>query len=129
MTRRHKGLLHFEARHQPLLPKALYRQRVISHALVGLSLIGVSLMIGVVGYHVTGGFGWLDSLYNASMILGGMGPVIADIKDTPQALKWFASFYALYSGLALLTSAGVLMAPIVHRILHSFHIDEAGDEE
>jgi len=80
----------------------------------------------VIGYHVTGGFGWLDSLYNASMILGGMGPVIADIKDTPSALKWFASFYALYSGLALLTSAGVLMAPIVHRILHSFHIDEAG---
>ena len=126
--KRRRGLLHFEAQHQPLLPKALFRRRVIRHALAGFSLIGVSLVIGVVGYHVTGRFSWLDSLYNASMILGGMGPVIGDIKDTPDALKWFASFYALYAGLALLTSAGILMAPLVHRILHRFHI-EPGDSE
>ena len=129
MTRKPDGLLHFEHHKQPLLPKDEYRRRVLQHAMTGFGLIAVSLAVGVIGYHVTGGFGWLDSLYNASMILGGMGPVIADIKDTPQALKWFASFYALYSGLALLTSAGVLMAPIVHRILHSFHIDEAGSAD
>ena len=129
MTRKPGRLLHFEHHKQPLLPKDEYRRRVLQHAMTGFGLIAVSLAVGVIGYHVTGGFDWLDSLYNASMILGGMGPVISDIKDTPQALKWFASFYALYSGLALLTSAGVLMAPIVHRILHSFHIDEAGSED
>jgi hypothetical protein len=126
VTRKSDRLLHFEHHKQPLLQTAAYRRRVLQHALIGFGLIAVSLAIGVIGYHLTGRFGWLDSLYNASMILGGMGPVIGDINDTPKALKWFASFYALYSGLALLTSAGVLMAPIVHRILHSFHIDEAG---
>ena len=129
MTRKPGPLLHFEPRHQPLLPKDEYRRRVLQHAMSGFGLIAVSLAVGVIGYHVTGGLGWLDSLYSASMILGGMGPVSGDIQDTPAALKWFASFYALFSGFALLTSAGVLMAPIVHRILHSFHIDEAGGAE
>jgi len=129
VTRKPDGLLQFENRKQPLLPKNAYRRRVIRHALSGLGLIAVSLTVGVIGYHVTGGFGWLDSLYNASMILGGMGPVSGDITQTPAALKWFASFYALFSGLALLTSAGVLMAPIVHRILHRLHMDEAGSAD
>jgi len=129
VTRKPDGLLHFEHHKQPLLPKDAYRRRVLQHAMTGFGLIAVSLAVGVIGYHLTGGFSWLDSLYNASMILGGMGPVIGDIKQTPDALKWFASFYALYSGLALLTSAGVLLAPIVHRILHSFHIDEAGSAD
>jgi len=124
MTKKSRALLHFEHRRERLLAVRAYRSRLIRHALASFGLIGCSLAIGVIGYHVTGGFGWLDSLYNASMILGGMGPVIADIKDTPQALKWFASFYALYSGLALLTSAGVLMAPAAHRLLHRFHLDD-----
>jgi hypothetical protein len=129
MTRKSDRLLHFENHKQPLLPTNAYRRRVLQHALNGFGLIAISLAIGVVGYHVTGGFGWLDSLYNASMILGGMGPVSGDIGQTPAALKWFASFYALFSGLALLTSAGVLMAPIVHRILHRLHMDEAGSAD
>jgi hypothetical protein len=124
MTHRTRGLLHYEHRRERLLPSHEFRTRVIRHAITSFLLIGASLAVGVVGYHVAGGFSWLDSLYNASMILGGMGPVIGDIKDTPDALKWFASFYALYAGLALLTSAGVLMAPAAHRILHRFHLDD-----
>jgi len=125
MTRARERLLDFEHHKQPLLSSDAYRRRLLRHALTGFGLIAVSLTVGVIGYHVTGGFGWLDSLYNASMILGGMGPVSGDIRQTPAALKWFASFYALFSGLALLTSAGVLLAPIVHRILHRLHMDDA----
>ena len=129
MTHKSRGLLHFEHRREHLAASHDFRSRVIHHALASFSLIGGSLAVGVIGYHLTGGFGWLDSLYNASMILGGMGPVIGDIKDTPSALKWFASFYALYAGLALLTSAGVLMAPAAHRILHRFHLDDTSASE
>ena len=90
--------------------------------------IAVALMIGVVGYHVFGGLGWLDSLLNASMILTGMGPVDHLGSD---AGKWFASAYALFSGIVFLSSVGVLMAPLVHRFLHRFHLeleDDLADE-
>lgn len=129
MTHRPRGLLHYEHRRERLLPSHEFRTRVIRHAITSFLLIGVSLAVGVMGYHLAGGFSWLDSLYNASMILGGMGPVIGDIRDTPDALKWFASFYALYAGLALLTSAGVLMAPAAHRILHRFHLDDTAGSD
>ena len=79
-----------------------------------------SLAVGVIGYHYTEGLPWLDSLLNASMILGGMGPV--DVVRT-SAGKWFASFYALFSGMVLLVAAGVLIAPVVHRFLHRFHLE------
>ena len=95
-------------------------------ASIGLAtaVIGSSLLIGILGYHYWGGLGWLDALVNASMILGGMGPVDP---ITRSAGKWFASAYALYSGIALLTSVGLIFAPAVHRLLHAFHI--AADDE
>jgi len=124
MTRRGARLLHFEPRRRPLLTPAAYRRRVAHHALAGVGLIAGSLAVGVLGYHWAGGYSWLDSLYSASMILGGMGPVSGNLDDTPTPLKWFASFYALFSGVALLTSVGVLIAPVVHRILHRFHLEE-----
>ena len=79
-----------------------------------------SLALGVCGYHILEGLPWIDSLLDASMILGGMGPV-DPIRTT--AGKLFASFYALYSGLAIISVAGLLLAPIVHRFLHRFHIE------
>ena len=70
---------------------------------------------------------WIDALLNASMILGGMGPV-GELRTTPG--KLFASFYALYSGLIVLVAAGVIFAPLFHRFLHSFHLEvEDGDRE
>jgi hypothetical protein len=85
-----------------------------------------SLALGVVGYHVTAGLSWLDALVNASMILTGMGPVnsIGSVGG-----KLFESFYALFSGVAFLTIVAVLLAPAVHRFLHRFHLDLAGEPE
>jgi hypothetical protein len=80
-----------------------------------------SLTIGVLGYHLLEGLPWLDALLNASMILGGMGPVDALRTDGG---KLFASIYALYSGLVVLVAAGILLAPIAHRVMHRMHMDE-----
>jgi len=86
----------------------------------------LSLGIGVLGYHGFEGLSWLDALLNASMILGGMGPVDPVRSDGG---KLFASCYALYSGLIVLVIAGVLGAPVIHRFLHHFHLEEPGDEK
>lgn len=81
----------------------------------------VALGIGVLGYHYLAGFSWVDSLLNASMILGGMGPV----GDLPtDASKIFASFYALFSGVVFISVMGLVLAPAAHRALHHFHLDE-----
>ena len=119
-------VLSFERKHEPLAPRERYRRRLLKSSLVAGSVIAVSLAIGMLGYHYLGGIeDWVDCLYNASMILGGMGPV-SDLKT--RGGKIFASFYALYSGVALLTSVGVLIAPALHRALHRFHI-ETGEYE
>lgn len=121
MTRRGQSLLEFERRHEPLAPLHVFRGRLIRSGGVAAAIILFSLAIGVVGYHSFGGIeSWVDCLYNASMILGGMGPV-AELKT--DAGKVFASAYALYSGVVLLASVGVLLAPALHRILHHFHIE------
>jgi FtsH-binding integral membrane protein len=110
----------FEHRHQPLASRRIFMRRVRRYLGLSLAIIGVSLMIGVLGYHFTEGLPWLDALVNASMILGGMGPV-----DPVRSVagKWFASFYALFSGMVLLVAVGVLIAPIFHRFLHRFHLE------
>ena len=85
-----------------------------------------SLTLGVLGYHLLEGLPWLDALLNASMILGGMGPVDALRTDGG---KLFASIYALYSGLVVLVAAGILLAPIAHRIMHRMHMRTDDDED
>jgi len=87
-------------------------------------IIGGALGVGVVGYHSLGGLPWIDALVNASMILGGMGPVDP---ITSNAGKFFASFYALFSGLLFIGAASVLLAPFVHRIMHKLHLDDDED--
>jgi hypothetical protein len=109
----------FERRHEPLLPRRIFLQRVLLYLLISILIIGCSLGVGILGYHLTENLSWLDSLLNASMILGGMGPV--DTLRT-EAGKLFASFYALFSGMVFLVAVGVLIAPVVHRLLHSFHV-------
>lgn len=94
---------------------------MMSHAGMALALVSVSLAIGVAGYHYLGGLGWVDSLLNASMILGGMGPV--DLLKTRQA-KLFAAFYALFSGIVFLGVAGIMLAPVAHRVLHYLHLED-----
>jgi hypothetical protein len=85
-------------------------------------LLGVSLGIGMIGYHYVDELPWLDSLLNASMILTGMGPVDPMKND---AAKWFASIYAIFSGVAFLSTVAVFLSPLVHRFLHRHHLDES----
>lgn len=89
-------------------------------AFSGLVLLGVSLAFGTVGYHELGGLPWVDSILNASMILGGMGPVDSLHSN---AAKLFASAYAIYCGVALLGIVAVVFAPVYHRFLHQFHLE------
>lgn len=111
----------FEHHTRPLLSHAEYLKRVFRFAGFSLILLGISLGIGVLGYHYINQLPWLDSLLNASMILTGMGPV----DPVPNnAGKWFASFYAIFSGVAFLSTVTVFLSPIVHRFLHRFHLDD-----
>jgi hypothetical protein len=110
----------YEHRSQPLLPRRHFLKRLLGHAAVAGLIIACSLALGVVGYHVTEGFSWIDSLLNASMILGGMGPVDAIHSVSG---KYFASFYALFSGVVFLVTVGILIAPAVHRLLHRLHLE------
>jgi hypothetical protein len=112
----------YEHRKQPLLSRAKFLRRVGRHGLVALGVLVFGLGIGILGYHWIAHLSWIDSLLNASMILGGMGPV-GDPLPT-EAAKIFASCYALFSGLAFVGIVSVLIAPFVHRLLHRFHAEE-----
>ncbi len=112
--------LMFEHRSQSLLPVRQFVLRVIRHVIVGLALMFIALGIGMVGYHGLEGLSWLDSFLNASMILGGMGPVA---KLHNPAAKLFAGFYALFAGLAFIGVASVIVLPIAHRLLHLLHLE------
>ncbi len=100
--------------------------RLLRHIGASLLLIGVSLGLGVVGYRYFLDLPWLDALLNASMILTGMGPVD---KAESVAAKLFASAYALFSGVAFVTGAGIGFAPVAHRLLHRFHLGEEGESK
>lgn len=114
--------LRFERRSDPLAPTSIFVKRLVASLGIALWLIAVALSIGVAGYHILGKFNWIDSLLEASMILGGMGPV----NELPNnAVKIFASGYALFSGLMFIAIMGIVLAPVVHRILHKFHVDES----
>jgi hypothetical protein len=112
----------YERHAEPLLPFRRFIRRLLLHGLAALAITVVALGIGILGYHLTEGLPPLDSLLNASMILGGMGPVNAIQTD---AGKLFASFYALFSGMIFLGIAGILLAPIAHRLLHWMHLEDA----
>ena len=111
----------YERRHQRLLPIHVFVKRLAACAALALSIMAFSLTIGAIGYHRLAGLGWVDAVYNASMILGGMGPVNELQTD---AAKLFASAYALYSGLVLIATIGLALTPIIHRFLHRFHLDD-----
>lgn len=110
----------YEKHGRPLLPIRHFLRRMAVHALwVGL-LIGGSLAIGMAGYMLLAHMSVLDAFLNAAMLLGGMGPV----GDLPtDAAKIFAGVYALYAGIVFIASAGILIAPVAHRVLHSLHLE------
>jgi hypothetical protein len=110
----------YESKYEPLLSRSQFLERQAKHAAIALLIVGGSLAIGILGYHYTEHLSWIDSLVNASMILGGMGPV-----NSLQTFagKIFASIYALFSGMIFLVAVGVLFAPLYHRFLHRFHLE------
>ena len=114
----------YEHHAKPLLPRPIFYRRVVKNAACGLAFICVSLGIGMIGYHVFEKMSWLDAFLNASMILSGMGPVGTLQTDGG---KLFAGCYALYSGLALVATIGIIFAPVMHRFLHKFHLEDAGE--
>jgi hypothetical protein len=113
----------FERRSDKLLPWPRFVRRMVLSFLLLVGIVGAALMLGVLGYHYIAGLPWIDAVLNASMILTGMGPV-ATMTDTPS--KLFASAYALFSGVVFLSSVGIVLAPLFHRILHRFHLDDDG---
>ena len=113
----------YENKNEPLAPRHVFLTRVLFSFLSSLLVVGISLGLGTWGYHLFGELDWIDALLNASMILAGMGPVDPLKSDGG---KLFATFYCLFSGIVFLTLMAIILAPIYHRFLHSFHF---ADEE
>ncbi|HET7023678.1 MAG TPA: hypothetical protein VFI39_00555 [Gemmatimonadales bacterium] len=116
----------YEHRRHPMLTRTQFAKRMLAHFTFSATLVAVSLFVGMWGYHHFEGLSWLDGFVNASMLLGGMGPVNELHTD---AGKLFAGCYALYAGLVFLIVAGVLLAPVIHRIAHKIHLVEQGNGE
>ncbi len=113
-------MFNLEHRKSRLASKKQFRHRLLKASTFSITIFVFSLSIGVIGYHVLAGLPWVESFLNASMILGGMGPV----DDLPnKASKIFAGCYALYSGVAFISGIAIFMTPILHRFLHKFHLD------
>ena len=119
-TPRHR-LFRYERRGEQPLPRHHFIGRLAAHLSISLVLCAVSLLLGMAGYHHYEHLNWTDAFLNASMLLGGMGPV-----NSPQseAGKIFAGIYALYSGMVFLIAFSFILAPVFHRVLHRFHFEE-----
>jgi hypothetical protein len=116
-----RQLFSYETRGERLLDPNRFVRRMLGHLGIAITLVAFSLLIGMSGYVYFESLSWTDAFLNAAMLLGGMGPVNAPMTEGG---KLFAGWYALYAGLVFLIVAGVLGAPVVHRVLHRFHLDE-----
>lgn len=104
------------------LPLPLFIRRLGRNLLIGLGIIALSLLLGMAGYRHYEGMSWVDAYINAAMILSGMGPVTQLATDEG---KIFAGSYALFSGIIFLVVIAVIFAPLIHRFLHKFHMEES----
>jgi hypothetical protein len=111
----------YEHRRQPILPPRLFLLRLLRHFALAVLLLGLSLGLGMAGYRHYEHLPWRDAFENAAMLLGGMGPVNNPVTN---AGKLFAGGYALYAGLVFIATSGIILAPLLHRLLHLFHGDE-----
>ncbi|MEO8536665.1 MAG: hypothetical protein ABI533_04005 [Betaproteobacteria bacterium] len=107
-----------------LPPREVFLTRVRRAATYALVLVAVTLAIGSVGYRLLEDFSWLDAFHQSALLLSGMGPVV-EVKTAPG--KVFDSVYALFCGVVLLAATGLLFAPVLHRVLHRFHIEDTRD--
>ena len=113
--------MRYETRRQRPVRGWRFVYRLARHAAIAFVFAFLSLLGGMAGYRHFEHLGWLDAFVNAAMLLGGMGPV-----DIPQTVggKAFAGAYALYAGLVFLVTAGLVLTPVVHRVIHEFHWED-----
>ncbi|HPM25617.1 MAG TPA: hypothetical protein PLP66_17035 [Phycisphaerae bacterium] len=111
----------YETKRQPLLPRASFRRRMALHVGLAVGLLGFSLCAGMLGYTGTEGMSWIDAFLNSAMLLGGMGPVNPPVTFGG---KLFAGLFALYAGLVFIVCAALVLTPVIHRVLHHFHVGE-----
>lgn len=114
----------YEKRSDALLSRSAFLARVLGHLGVAVALAAFSLLLGMAGYHYFEGFPATDAFLDSAMLLGGMGPVRAPVTTGG---KLFAGCYALYAGLLFIVAAGVVLAPLFHRIVHRFHLEAEDD--
>jgi len=119
-------LFRYERRHQPLLASHHFYRRLLRHIAVVLGLLIVSLILGMSGYVYFESLSWTDAFLNAAMLLGGMGPVNNPMTEGG---KLFAGIYALYAGVVFLVAAGIMAAPLAHRLLHRFHLEVSSKDQ
>lgn len=119
-------LFRFEHRNSRLAPPAVFLGRLARSIVFASGMIVAALVIGISGYMLTERMPLLDAYLNAAMLLGGMGPV--DQLHT-SAGKFFAGAYALFCGLLIVIASGVVLAPILHRVLHALHVERDGDPQ
>ena len=111
----------YENKFESLAPRGTFLRRLATSSSIGLLAAAVSLFVGMLGYHGIEGLSWVDAFLNAAMLLGGMGPLEHE-RNT--AGKLFEGIYAIYCGLAVISVAGIIAAPVVHRFLHALHLEE-----
>ena len=118
---------HFKLEHRKERPLSQreFISRMGAYVAAALLLIFGVLAIAMSGYHYLEGMRWIDAFLSAAMILGGMGQASTLTHDSA---KLFAGSYALFSGLFFFVIAGLILTPIIHRILHRFHFDEEGGD-
>jgi len=112
----------YESRRHPPIPRARFIRRVVGHFAIAMLLFSGSLVAGMAGYECFEHLEWRDAFINSAMLLGGMGPVNPPQSD---AGKMFAGLYALYAGLVFLIAVAIILTPVIHRVLHTFHWEES----
>lgn len=117
------AIFRYEHRKQPVANDLVFASRIAINAGVACLIVACALALGMLGYRITERMDWLDAFLNASMLLGGMGPV--DTLHT-EAGKLFAGCYALFCGLVIVVTTGIVIAPALHRVLHSLHVESEG---
>ena len=117
-------LTSFEGRKHKVIPRTAFARRMAYAIGLWFAITTVGLAIGIAGYTGLEGMSLTDAFLNAAMILSGMGPAT---ELNTEAGKVFAGFYAIFSGLVIVIATGFVLAPIFHRVLHSFHVEERGD--
>jgi hypothetical protein len=110
----------FEHKSESLATRATFLRRLATSTSAGIGTVAISLLLGMVGYHTIEDLSWIDAFLDAAMLLGDMGPLE---HDRTAAGKVFEGLYAIYCGLAVISIAGIIFAPVVHRFLHTLHAE------